>query len=68
MRKEFEGAGAPRDAIRFDRNSKVFYLGLTGIKPDRAKDLYGVLEDYGNGSAGENAWKAERRAGSSRRP
>lgn len=60
MRKEFEGAGAPRDSIRFDRNSKVFYLGLTGIKPDRAKDLYGVLEDYGNGSAGENAWKAER--------
>lgn len=60
MRKEFEGAGAGRDAIRFDRNTKVFYLGLTGVKPDRAKDLYGVLEDYGHGSAGEAAWKAER--------
>lgn len=60
MRKDFEGAGATRDAIRFDRNSKIFYLGLTGVKPDRAKELYGVLEDYGNGSAGEQAWKAER--------
>lgn len=60
MRKDFESAGATRDAIRFDRNSKVFYLGLTGVKPDRAKELYGVLEDYGHGSAGEVAWKAER--------
>lgn len=60
MRKEFEAAGAPRDSIRFDRNSKVFYLGLTGIKQDRAKDLYGVLEDYGVGSAGEALWTKER--------
>ena len=60
MRKDFEAAGAGRDAIRFDRDTKVFYLGLTGVKPDRSKEILGVLQDYGIGSPGEVAWKAER--------
>ncbi|MPR05681.1 hypothetical protein [Microvirga tunisiensis] len=60
MRKGFEEAGVPREALRWNKEGMHHVLALpANATVDRAK-LGGLVQEYGEGSAGHQNWLNER--------